>query len=666
MPDDARHAPDKRDIETLAGLIKQRRHPQAEAAARKLIDAHPSHGGIWQALGAALHAQGRFAEAVEAQRKAVALSPWDAVAHYVLGESLSALRQLAPAAESYHRARTLKPDFVDAHAKLGDALAAQGRRDDAIDAYRDALGIRPDLGPVHAHLGLALLDARRHADAEPHLRAALRVHPDSVPLHNALGAALYAQRRLVEAMDVLRHVAALAPDDPQAHVNLGNACREAGRFAQAHAHYQRALALDVRCVRAHAELGGLMYVQDRFADAERCYRHALELQPDDAGIRNNLGRSIRRQGRLDEARDCFQHAARLDPDCVEAYCNLAALRTFTREDAEPERLEKLREKLPLLSDHLRIRYWFSLGKMREDLGRYDDAFAAYAHGNRLKHAQLDPDEAGSIALVDHIRAVFDQRFFQYRAPIAPAGKAPIFIVGMPRSGTSLIEQMLSTHPDVHGAGELTDLEDILAALAAEAGKPLQAYPELAARMTQAQHLRLGEAYADRVWRLAPHATHITDKMMANFAHVGMIHLMLPGAKIIHAMRDPMDSCFSCYATLFTRDNLDFTYELGELGRHYVRYIALMRHWRRVLPPGSILEVRYEDMVADTEGQARRLLQYLGLPWDPRCLAFHQNQRVVRTASAAQVRRPVYRSSVARWKRFQAHLQPLLQIVQDDR
>lgn len=653
-------------MQTLVGLIKQRQSIQAEALARELIDSYPSHGLLWQGLGAALHAQGRFAEAAEAQREAVTLSPWDAVAHYVLGESLMALQQPVLAAESYHLARSIKRDFADAHFKLGNALAVQNRFEEAIDAYRSTLAIRPDFHLAHAHLGFSLMSIHRHAEAEPHLREALHAHSDSAHLHNALGSALYGQGRMAEATESFRHVLALTPNSAEAHVNLGNALREAGAFEQADASYQQALALDGGLPRIHFELGGLMYVQDRYVEAEQHYRRALELKPDYVEACNNLGRSIRRQGRLDEAREHFEAAMAIDGESVEAYCNLASLRTFTPEHAEPARLEKLAYKLPALSNHMRVRYWFSLGKMREDIGRYDDAFAAYAEGNRLKRSQLAPDEARQIALIENIRHVFDERFFASRPPPASAGKGPIFIVGMPRSGTSLIEQILSTHPGIHGAGEWPELENMLFALATEAGKPADAYPDIAARMSAGQMLQLGNTYIERLWQLAPHASRITDKLMANFAHVGMIRLMLPNAKIIHAMRDPMDSCFSCYATLFSKNNLDFTYDLGDVGRHYVRYIELMRHWHRVLPPGSILDVRYEDVVADTESQARRLFAYLEMDWDPRCLSFHQNTRVVKTASAAQVRRPVYRSSVARWMHFEAHLAPLLGIVKDYR
>ncbi|GGA02287.1 tetratricopeptide repeat-containing sulfotransferase family protein [Dyella caseinilytica] len=659
-------APDNRDIQTLIALINQKQHAEAEALARKLTDQHPSHGAAWQALGASLRSQGRLAEAIEAQRRAVALSPWDAAGHYVLGDSLMALQQPAAAAESFHCARTIKPEFVEAHFKLGNALAVQNRYSEAAEAYERVIALRPDFNEAHANLGFTLMSAGHYADAETHLREALRAYPNSAPINNAMGVVQYGQSHMNEAADSFRRVVALMPTDAEAHANLGNALREMGMHTEAEANYRRSIALNSQFARGHFDLGGLLYTQERFVEAEQSYRRALELKPDYVEACNNLGRSIRRQGRLEDAREYFEKAMAINPDSVEAYFNVASLRSFSPGQVEPERMEKLASKLPSLPENSRIRYWFALGKMREDLGRYDDAFAAYSQGNLLKHAQLSPNETSRITLVDNVRQVFNKPFFTSRpAPVLP-GKSPIFIVGMPRSGTSLIEQILSTHPDIHGAGELSDLENLIFAIATKAGLPTERYPEVAAAMSEDAFLRLGHVYTEQVWKLAPGATRISDKMMSNFMHIGMIRQMFPDAKIIHAMRDPMDSCFSCYATLFAKNNLDFAYELGSLGRYYVRYIQLMQHWQQVLPPGSILELRYENMVADTEGQARRLLDYLELPWDPRCLNFHENKRIVRTASAAQVRRPVYKSSVARWKHFETHLEPLLDIVKDYR
>ncbi|MFK2878729.1 tetratricopeptide repeat-containing sulfotransferase family protein [Rhodanobacter hydrolyticus] len=660
----APHAPDQRHVEAVIALIARKQHVEAEALARTLTERYPEHSASWQTLGATLNVQGRSTDAVEVLRRAVALSPWDAVAHVALGDSLMALQEPAEATESYSRACTRKPDFVDAHFKLGNALATQLRYGEAIEAYERVLAMRPDFSEAHANLGFTRMSAGDYVKAEPHLRNALLKYPGGASLHNALGVVLYGLKRMDEAADSFRRVVALTPQDAEGHANLGNALRELGAYAEAEVQYRQAIAIDDRFARAYVDLGGLQYQLEHFAEAEQTFRRMLHCKPNDLDACNNLGRSIHRQGRLDEALAWYEKAAAIDTESVEAYFNLASLRRFSPGDVEIERMEKLVAKLPSRTENSRIRYWFTMGKMLEDIGRHDDAFAAYAQGNRLKHAQLAPSESDRNILVESVRVVFDEQFFANRPSPALPGKSPIFIVGMPRSGTSLIEQILSTHPDIYGAGELPNLDSLIFNFAAEAGLPGNRYPEIASSLSKDAFLRLGKAYIEQVWTLAPNATRITDKMMSNFMHIGMIRQMFPGAKIIHAMRDPMDSCFSCYATLFAKNNLDFSYELGSLGRYYVSYIALMRHWHKVLPAGSILTLHYEDMVTDTEGQARRLLDYLELPWDSRCLNFHENKRAVRTASAAQVRRPIYKSSVARWKHFETHLAPLLDIVKD--
>jgi hypothetical protein len=322
-----------------------------------------------------------------------------------------------------------------------------------------------------------------------------------------------------------------------------------------------------------------------------------------------------------------------------------------------------RHRLETLPHDGQVRYWFTLGKMMEDIGRHDDSFAAYAQGNRAKNERTPWDEATHLDLQRRIIATFSREKLARHA-VAPAaeGPTPIFILGMPRSGTSLLEQVLATLPNIHGAGEITWLPETLHDAAADFGQADYRFPESLEGASDAELLALGRRYIERVRELAPHASHVVDKLPDNFQHVGLIHLMFPGARIVHSMRDPMDSCFSCFSRLFIADNLGFTYDLGAVGRYWVSYHELMRHWHAVLPPGRILDVSYERMVGDFENQARRLVAYLGLPWDDRCLGFHNNRRVVKTASVAQVRRPIYRTSVARWKHYEAHLGELLDIV----
>jgi len=263
--------------------------------------------------------------------------------------------------------------------------------------------------------------------------------------------------------------------------------------------------------------------------------------------------------------------------------------------------------------------------------------------------------------LDRARQVFSPEFIRKERGGESSAK-PIFIIGMPRSGTTLIEQILASHPQVFGAGELTLFEraigDVRSGIGGASRGDVSRHPEIVLQMSSDEFQKLGARYLAAIERLAPTASHVTDKMPTNFVFAGLIHLALPHASIIHAVRDPVDTCISCFSKLFTEGNFH-TYDLAELGRYYRHYQGLMAHWHQVLPPGRILDVAYEDIVADLEGEARRIMAHCGLPWDARCLDFHSTERVVRTASAAQVRRPIYASSVGRRRAYQSMLGPLL-------
>jgi Sulfotransferase family len=267
------------------------------------------------------------------------------------------------------------------------------------------------------------------------------------------------------------------------------------------------------------------------------------------------------------------------------------------------------------------------------------------------------DEAAAFALFDRIEATFTPALIRAKSGGGDQTKTPIFVIGMPRSGTTLVEQILASHPAVHGAGELKTLNDVVHSVRDAAGNALP-YPESVPALDGAALRQIGRHYLAEVMKLAPAGKRVTDKMPSNYYLVGLIHLALPNAKIVHCMRDPIDTCVSCFSKLFTGEQVH-TYDLVELGRYYRRYERLMAHWRRVLPKGRILDMCYEDVVADLEAQARRLIDHCELPWDDRCLDFHKTDRPVRTASATQVRRPIYNSAIGRWRVYQEELKPLL-------
>jgi tetratricopeptide (TPR) repeat protein len=559
-------------------------------------------------------------------------------------------------AEAAHRAGELL--------QQGIAAAGRGVPDEAIACMRKAAALRPDLAPAQANLGLLLVAVGRHAEAEAPLRAALSLMPRDAALRNALGIVLEALQRFGDAEKAYRAALELDPRLAEAHANLGNCLRRLGQLQQAEAHFVRAIELKPEFAVAHFNLGNLLQDLEEFDRAIAEYRQALAVRPDYLEALNNLGSCLRTQGLVDEARSAFERVLQLQPLQIEAHCNLAQFKTYQADDPHVAQLLSQQHRVSTLPDEGRARYWFTIGKMLEDVGRHDESFAAYAEGNRVKNASTRWDEAAHRALQRRIIATFTREHLAGHAGAAAAdGPSPVFIVGMPRSGTSLLEQVLATLPTVHGAGELTWLPETLHV---DGEQDPAAFLQTLAGYSTDEYLQLGRRYVERIRELAPNATHVVDKLPDNFRHLGLIHLMFPGARIIHSMRDPMDSCFSCFSRLFIGDNLGYSYDLAATGRYWVTYHELMQHWHAVLPAGRILDVSYETMVSDFENQARRLVAYLGLPWDERCLGFHENRRIVRTASVAQVRKPIYRTSVARWKHYERHLGTLLEIVRGDR
>ena len=498
----------------------------------------------------------------------------------------------------------------------------------------------------------------RYAEAESLAQVMTKRFPRYGFGWTVLGMTLMQMGRNTDALAPILKATALSPDNPDAHNNLGNVLRDTGRLNEAEASFRRAVMLDPNFVEAHNNLGNIFLDLGRLHEAEASYRRAIEIKPDFAAAHSNLGSALMALGKIGEARISLSKAIELAPGDARTLTTALQHIPYRSDDPRFNHLDEVyarRESLPLED---RIKLDFAMGKAMEDIAQYDRSFSAYEEGNRL-HLQKHPvDEAGIESALEKTLSFYTADLFNKCAEIATTlpplqdQRVPIFIVGMLRSGTTLIEQILASHPDIFGAGELPTLQEVL--LLSDSTNGNDSLLELR---------KLGREYLDRVWKFAPEARYITDKLPGNYFHLGLIHLMLPNAKIIHSMRDPVDTCFSCYALRFTHGH-EYTYDLGTMGRQYIRYRKLMKHWHNVLPPGRILDVRYEDIVANPEHEARRMLDYLELPWNPACLSFHENKRTVQTASVAQVRKPIYSSSVARWEHYEKHLGPLLEIVHD--
>lgn len=633
--------------------------PMAERFYRSALKAQPRHPDALYLLGVLALDAGRADVAAQQIAKAIKRNRKNPHYHLGLGDARRAQGKLREAAACYREALAIDPKSATAHFSLATVQQAQQRLADAIAHYRRALALAPDLAEAHNNLGVALTDQGQRREATEHFRRAVELRPGYADAHLNLGQALKAEGRLEEAVRSYRKALELDPNLIEAHNNLGNALREAGRPEEALACFRKALALRPDYVEAHKNMGAALNDLGRSEDAVAVHRRVLELDPGSADAHAGLGAALQILGRTDEAIAHYEAALAIEPEHARAHHNLAMARKGAADTEEIARLEPLLER-PGLTEKDAISLRFALGSLCDDAGRYEQAFAHYQAGNALKRAELARasqrfDAAAHERLVDRLIAVFDRSFFAARRDFGAASELPVFIVGMPRSGTTLVEQILASHSRVFGAGELDDIGRIVAELPAKIGAD-RPYPDGIDRLAPATAADIGDAHLERLRALAPEASRVTDKMPGNFLHLGVIALLLPGARIVHCRRHPLDTCLSCYFQNFSR-TLAFAYDLADLGGYYRHYERLMAHWREVLPL-PIFEVSYQDLVAEQERVSRDLVGFCGLEWEPACLRFHETERAVRTASLSQVRRPIYRSSLDRWHKYDAWLATL--------
>ena len=638
--------------------MRPNRH-QRRANAR-MGKSSPDPAEVLNNQGMMLTGANRHEEALANFHAALSLNPDFAEAHNNRAVVLVAIKRWDEALLSYDKALASRPGMTRVLNNRGNLLQELGRFDEALADYDKALALDSNfVGAINGR-GSALQKLNRTSEAERELRRAIALNPDYVEAHCNLGIVFTDYGRLHDAEAALRHAIELKPDHAISLCNLAKVLNDLGKYDEAEEMARRAVALDSDYAEAHFNLGSALIALERHHEAEVATRRAIALKPTLAGAHHNLGVALMDIGRLMEAREASERAVALAPREPMHFRQLGEVMKYANGDPFLTALETLSQDEASLTVARQIDLHFALAKAYADIGRPEDEFRRLLAGNKLKRARVEYDEAAVLGVIDRVRQVFTPEFIRASQGAGEPSAKPIFIVGMPRSGTTLIEQILASHPQVHGAGELKLLDRAIADVHSSMCEA-PAYPEMALQMSD-EFRKLGLTYLAGVTQLAPAASHIIDKMPANFVFAGLIHLALPNATIIHAVRDPVDTCISCFSKLFTEGNFQ-TYDLAELGRYYRHYRALMQHWHEVLPPQRILDVHYEDTVADVEGVARRIVAHCGLPWDQRCLEFYSTTRIVRTSSAAQVRRPIYTSSIGRRHSYGALLEPLLAELQ---
>ena len=611
--------------------------------------------GVW--IAALQHHQaGRLDKAERLFRQVLAVNPRHADSLHLLGVIAYQTERRELAAELIGKAIAINPREASSHSNLGNLLLQQGRLGEAVAHYQSALALKPDFAEAHNNLGNALKAQNEYGEAMEHFKRAIALKPDYAEAHSNLGNALQEQGKPAEAMVHCQRAVALKPDFAEAHNNLGNALKAQEKFGEAMMHYQRAITLKPNYAEVYQNMGNVLKQHGKYAEAMAHYQRAIGLKPDFAEAYYFLSIALRELGQFDEAQHASERALELEPKNGRYYRQLFYGKRVIAGDRRLAAAETLAEDMASLPMEDQRELHFALGKAYEDLEQRERSFRHRLEGNALKRRESVYDEAVMLGFLDRIRTVFTAELMHSKRNLGNPSMVPTFIVGMPRSGTTLVEQILASHPKVFGAGELAEFSKAAASIGMTNGA--LSFPEAVPALSAEQLRQLGTSYLDAVRAEAPGAERITDKMPANFSFAGLIHLALPNARIIHMRRDPVDTCLSCFSLLFVGD-LPYCYDLGELGRYYRAYETLMEHWRRVLPVGVMLEVEYEEVVADTERQARQIVAHCGLEWDDACLAFHKTQRPIRTASATQVRQPIYRTSVGRWKPYQHLLQPLI-------
>jgi len=639
----------------LTGL---ERFDEAEAFAERALRIDASSDATHYNYGTVLKHNNKLEQAIAAFDAALAINPQHAKALNNRGAVHSQLERYEEAIADFDRALALDRRNGDAYYNKANALAALKRRKEALRNYELALALNPRHAGAYANLLILFRELGEYDKAVECGRRSLALEPESAEVILNLAAAESARSRRDAALRWLGDLLAKWPENIPALKARAQILLDLDLIDEARADVARLKALTPRGEKEAAAREGaiaaLLLAENRYEEGVAALDRAIAWSgPDQDAFRAERGVALETFGRQDEALAAFDEVLARNPLTVDALCGRARLVKFTAADPTIAAMEALLEPESGEDYVARMQLHLALGKAHLD---FDDAASAFDHfneGNRMRRAtspyNADATERGFAA----IAAAFTPSLLERLSGQGARSPAPIFILSMPRSGTTLVEQILAGHPVVQGAGEIRllpriveQIGDLAANVASFDGEALK---------------RLGEDYLSRLAAVAAGKSRVVDKFMENFVNAGLIRLILPDAKLIHVRRDPVDVCLSCYTSPLGALR-NYAFDQTDLGRYCRDYLKLMEHWRAVLPASHFLEVDYEAVVDDIEGQTRRMLEFLELPWDPACLDFHRVERPVRTASVNQVRKPIYRSSSGRWRKYVDHIQPLLRAL----
>ena len=651
----ARAEPSSTELNQLVKLYNQARLPEALAQGAELSARYPRAASLNNILGVVNARMGQLDAALRHYNKALSVRPDYAEVLNNLGNTLGRQGKHSEAIKSFRKALQTMPGYVAAHNNLGNALHESGRLEEAVASYLNALRIKPDYAEAHNNMGNVLMDIGKPEDALASFASALKYNPGLAQAYNNIGNCLRGMGRYDEAITNFAKAIQIMPDYAQAFSGLGNTFNDQGLHQKAIDSIKRGIQLKSDSAAAHNDLGNALSDLGRHEEAVKSYHAALSIEPDFAEVHSNLGNALCEFGSYDEAIASYTEALRLKPEFAEAHNNLSKNKKYTNDDPQfAQMLERLAD--PDISENELMYLSFALGKVYEDLGDVDQSFSYLLQGNRLRKKELNYEIRSDRAHFEHLKSLLSGEgpsTLEHEKTATKSAKQPIFIVGMPRSGTTLTEQILASHSQVFGAGELQAVGRILSPIVRDMA--VNGEKKIGADVLA----RFKDTYLDELEKIGGDESFVTDKMPVNFKWIGFLLTAMPGAKIINLQRDPAASCWSIFKRLFSGNG--YSNDLVDLAEYYLLYQDLMEFWRQQFP-SQIYDLNYEALTENQEQETRRLLEYCELPWEEQCLEFHKTKRTVRTPSGNQVRKKMYTGSSSAWRKYEAHLEPMLSVL----
>lgn len=610
----------------------------------KSIEINPDISFAWNNLGNLLREMGELQESEEKCRKAITLDPNNAMAYNNLAIALTDLGNLSEAEENYKKAIALKPAYKEAQNNLSICLMAQSRFDEAVIHARYATTFDPNFVDAYINLSAALNALGDFDGAENAVQIAVNLKPDSPEVLMHLVDVLLAKDRYGDAEVALAQLQQKEPDSPRAYIKLATILERANKIEDALEAIDQAVALNPEMPNAYIKKGQICHISNRIEEAEACLKKAMELAPNTPGLLISMAEIAQSRGNLEEANGYIEKAKEINPNTPGIYLALSKQKKFTEDDPDFKKMVELEAMISSKGLENASTLNFALYSAYENIGNTQKAFEHLKRANDDKRRFIPYQQEKSERSIRMVMEHFDRKRLDSFDGKGYDSDVPVFILGMPRSGTTLTEQIISSHSEVFGAGELHEF-----GLLEKEFNPF----------TPDNAYEAGKWYVDhvRAYDTTGKAKRITDKMPGNYARLGHILGVLPNAKIIHCRRDPVDTCLSCYKQNFARGQY-WSYNLEELAHQYKLYEEIMQHWRDIAKD-RFIEIQYEETVSNLEETARKMINFIGLDWDPACLEPHKQKRSVLTASKTQVIKPVYKSSVKSWKKYEEELQPLI-------